>query len=435
VKEPEVVVEEVDIPDDEVVVDDSLKENVEKLRQRSGEIERNAVDEDVEKLRVFSFTGRGYKCKTCDILVTKEASFKNHITNKAHVLKVIDARTQKKYKETRDILEIDISDDDWYEKSELARNLILKQAKVIMIMENVQKAKEIADFNRTPSNFYKFNMELRKSVIKKEDEVVITSLVESTVGVKDFTGGKFFGCEFVRAVTGFHCRLCSINIREAKGVLPHIDTKLHKNNYATYLKKNPEYEKMQKVQNEDLHDIMSQHEDKSIVLAESRNAEGSQFLSLLDSELVRIPSVMDPELKKKAEKEKAEAEKVKDNDSEEKGEASMTNVEAEDSKEVEANGNQETAEDNEEPAEEDTEDPAEEDTEDPAEEDTEEPAEEDTEEPADDIEEPMEAETAKEEDDADVSDEDPYAKTDPPATSQKGSKSKVKKQVSKVKSK
>merc|ERR1719193_333343 len=170
--------------------------------------------------------------------------------------------------------------------------------------------REEANYNKTPSNFFNFNMELRKSVTKKDEEVIITSLVESNVAVKDFTGEKFFGCEFVRAVTGFHCRLCSINIREAKGVIPHVDSRQHKNNYAAYVRKNPEYEKTQKEQNQDLYEIMTEHEAKSLVLAESPNVDASHFLSLLNPELVRIPSVMNPELKKEKErKEKEQKEK------------------------------------------------------------------------------------------------------------------------------
>merc|ERR1712080_404864 len=148
-------------------------------------------------------------------------------------------------------------------------------------------------------------------------KVVITSLVESTVEVNDFAGEKFFGCEFVRAVTGFHCRLCSINIREAHGVIPHVDSRQHQNNYAAYVKKNPEYEKTQKEQNKDLFDVMSQHEEKSVVLAESSHVKTSFFLSVLDTGLVRIPSVMNPEKEKEKEKEN-EKEKEKEEKEKEK---------------------------------------------------------------------------------------------------------------------
>merc|ERR1712226_1276893 len=300
---------EIEIPDDEVIVPESVMESVEKLRNRS-EIERNVADEDVEKIKVFSYTGKGYQCKTCGTLTMKDTAFVEHLMNKNHVMKVIDARTAKKYQEVRDILDIDLTSDDWFINSAVARTIVIKQSKVLMRAELELKAREKANFNKTPSNFFNFNMELRKSVVKKDEEVIITSLVESNVAVKDFTGEKFFGCEFVRAVTGFHCRLCSINIREAKGVIPHIDSKLHKTNYAAYTRKNPEYEKTQKEQNQDLFDIMSQHDGKSVVLAESANVEGSQFLSLLDSELVRIPSVMKPDTKKDKKEEK-EAEGTK----------------------------------------------------------------------------------------------------------------------------
>merc|ERR1719354_1510751 len=202
----------------------------------------------------------------------------------------------------------------------------MKQSKMHMKAEREQKAKAEANFNKTPSNFFDFNMELRKSVIKKEEKVVITSLVESTVEVSDFTGERFFGCEFVRAVTGFHCRLCSINIREAKGVIPHIDSRQHKNNYSAYIKRNSDYESSQKEQSQDLYDVMSEHEGKSIVLAESTDVGKSHFLATLDKNLVRIPTVMNPELKKKEKDDKEENEE----ESEEKDEdAEMPEAEEE----------------------------------------------------------------------------------------------------------
>lgn len=308
-KEETKVVEEVpDIPDDEVVVPDSLMDSVETLRMRK-DVERNAADEDVQKLAVFCFTGKGYHCRTCGLFFTKESSFLSHVNGKNHVMKVIEARTAKKYQEVRDILDIDLTPDDWFEKNDKARAIIMKQSKMHMRAQSEIKAKEEADFNKTPSNFFNFNMELRKSVIKKEEKVVITSLVESTVEVSDFTGERFFGCEFVRAVTGFHCRLCSVNIRDAKGVIAHINSRQHKQNYAAYIKRNADYEASQKEQSQDLFDVMSEHEGQSIVLAESTDVASSHFLSLLDENLVRIPTVMNPELKKKEKEEKERKEK------------------------------------------------------------------------------------------------------------------------------
>lgn len=229
--------------------------------------------------------------------MTKESAFSTHLMGKSHVMNVIEARTAKTYKEIRDILDIDLSPDDWFEKNDNAQAIIMKISKLHMKNEREIKRREQANYDKTPSNFYTFGMKVRKSVTKKEEKVVITSLVESTVEVNDFIGEKYFGCEFVRAVTGFHCKLCSINIREARGVIPHIDCRRHRENYAEYVKKNPEYEKTQNKHNKDLFDVMSQHEEKNVVLAESSDVQTAHFLSILDNGLVRIPAVMNPELK------------------------------------------------------------------------------------------------------------------------------------------
>jgi len=415
-KEETKVVEEIpDIPDDEVVVPDSLMDSVETLRMRK-DIERNAADEDVQKLVVFCFTGKGYQCRSCGLLLTKESSFVSHLTGKSHVMNVIDARTAKKYQEVRDVLDIDLTPDDWFEKNDAARAIIMKQSKMHMKAEREQKAKAEANFNKTPSNFFDFNMELRKSVIKKEEKVVITSLVESTVEVSDFTGERFFGCEFVRAVTGFHCRLCSINIREAKGVLPHIDSRQHKNNYSAYIKRNPEYEKSQKEQSQELYDVMSEHDSASIVLAESTGVEKSHFLKELDNELVRIPTIMNPELKKKEKEEKERKEKEEkekaEKEAKEKEEAEAAakaeeEKEGEEEEEEESEEKEETAEaeeeeeENEEKPEEEAEEEEAEATEDAEEEATEE-AEEATEEATEEAEEDAADEEEKETEEAEA---------------------------------
>merc|ERR1711973_449514 len=155
----------------------------------------------------------------------------------------------------------------------------------------------------------------------KEDKVVITSIVESSVEMNQFGGNKFFGCEFVRPVTGFHCRLCSVSVREAEGVLPHIDSSQHRHNYATYIKKNPDYEEKQTVQNKELCDIMGEHKDKDIALSESDNAKESRFLAQMDISLIRIPTILNPELKTETEKKPAK----KDIEKEKNGTESIKN--------------------------------------------------------------------------------------------------------------
>ena len=54
-----------------------------------------------------------------------------------------------------DILEIDLSSDDWLEKSELARSILFKQAKVQLQTKKAKELKEKAEYDRTPKNFYR----------------------------------------------------------------------------------------------------------------------------------------------------------------------------------------------------------------------------------------------------------------------------------------
>ena len=114
---------------------------------------------------------------------------------KAHVMKVIEARTAKTYQETRDLLDIDLVPDDWYEKSEKARSILLLQAKLIMRANLEREEQERLNYNSNPANFFTVSMETRKSAVKKENIVTITSLVESRMEIKDFVGDKFFGKE------------------------------------------------------------------------------------------------------------------------------------------------------------------------------------------------------------------------------------------------
>ena len=64
--------EEPDIPDDEVEIPDQLMDSVEKLRQRK-DVERNVADEDIEKLLVFCYNGKGYDCLTCGYMLLKDS--------------------------------------------------------------------------------------------------------------------------------------------------------------------------------------------------------------------------------------------------------------------------------------------------------------------------------------------------------------------------
>merc|ERR1712042_341889 len=124
-------------------------------------------------------------------------------------------------------------------------------------------------------------------------------------------------------------------------------------------KRNADYESSQKEQSQDLFDVMSEHEGKSVVLAESTDVGNSHFLSVLDEELVRIPTVMNPELKKKEKeererKEKEEKEKA-EKEAKEAAAAAEKKEEEEDDEEKKDDENQDDNEDENEEKEEDAE--------------------------------------------------------------------------------
>ncbi|XP_066936332.1 enolase-phosphatase E1-like isoform X4 [Clytia hemisphaerica] len=297
--------DEIDIPDDQVEIPDHLMDNVEKLRQRA-DMERNVADEDIDKLVVFCYNGKGYDCLTCGFMLMKDHAFKNHLMSKSHVMNVIDARSDKKYQPTRDLLDIDIASDGWFEKSDIARKVIYKQAKVMMKAEMDLKKRELESFNRDPSNFFSVNMASKKCATMTGDTVRITSIVESTIDVKEFSTDRFFGCEFVKSVASFQCRLCDIKIHNASEVLPHIDSRVHRNKYQMHLRRQPDYEKKQKDQNKDLGLILQEHEGQAVLLSETNTKseteddednQGKTLLEEIDTILVRVPEILNPPVK------------------------------------------------------------------------------------------------------------------------------------------
>jgi len=306
-----------DIPDDQVEIPDQLMDNVEKLRQRK-DVERNVADEDIDKLVVFCYNGKGYDCLTCGYMLLKDSAFKNHLMSKSHVMNVIDARSDKKYQPTRDLLDIDITDDGWFEKSEMAKKMLMKQAKVMMKVDIDKKKRELENYNKDPSNFFAINMASKKCATMTGDVVRITSVVESTIDVKEFSKNRFFGCEFVKSVASFQCRLCDMKIHNASEVLPHIDSRVHRNKYQMHLRRMPEYEKKQKEQNKDLEVILQEHEGQAVLLSETntktqQDDQGKTLLEEIDTILVRVPEILNPPEKVK-EKETEEKKDAKDDE-------------------------------------------------------------------------------------------------------------------------
>lgn len=207
-------------------------------------------------------------------------------------MKVIDARTAKKYQDVRSILDIDLSSDDWFAESDLAQSILKIQAKEDLKVQKLKEMKELREFNSTPSNFYEYGVHSRNIVRKENDDVVLSTIIESNIKIKNFNDNRHFGCEFIRPVKGFFCRLCSLTIAEEKQVLAHIGSKIHKKKYSYYLAKNKDFEEKLKKGNKDILEALAEH-GNSIIITESKNAEKSVYLCKLDEKSVHVPNMRD----------------------------------------------------------------------------------------------------------------------------------------------
>jgi len=181
----------------------------------------------------------------------------------------------------------------------------------------------------TQKNFFAVNMASKKSATMTGNTVQITSIVESTIDIKEFSKDRFFGCEFVKCIANFQCRLCDMKIQNASEVLPHIDSRVHRNKYQMHLKRESTYESKQKEQNKELGEILQEHEGQPVLLSESStktveedDGQGKTLLDEIDTILVRVPEILNPppkeEVKEEApvEKDETATEKVADGEEE-----------------------------------------------------------------------------------------------------------------------
>ena len=82
-----------------------------------------------------------------------------------------------------------------------------------MIQELQEEAHKLANYNKEFAKFFKCDYNVRKTAKKTGDVMTFTHLVETTMIVQDFSSDRFFGCEFVKAESGFNCRLCNLHIK------------------------------------------------------------------------------------------------------------------------------------------------------------------------------------------------------------------------------
>ncbi|XP_032221659.2 glutamic acid-rich protein isoform X2 [Nematostella vectensis] len=120
----------------------------------------------------------------------------------------------------------------------------------------------------------RYSCETRKSAVKMGDVVSISSITQAQVSIAGFANGENTqGCEFVKAVSGFNCRLCKTFIMNGADVMKHVKARKHQKNYRQYVIDHPSYEANQIKRNKELSDMLGQSEGQEMLLYEVEDEE------------------------------------------------------------------------------------------------------------------------------------------------------------------
>ncbi|XP_065054419.1 uncharacterized protein LOC135683165 isoform X2 [Rhopilema esculentum] len=274
-----------------IEIPQELIDKIEELRKRT-KIDRNIADQDVDKLSAFHFDGQNYKCELCKIVAHRYKSIKQHFMGKKHSLNVIEAR-QAGNDVDREIMDIMLHPENWLELNPSAKVILKRQT--IGFME--AKRKEEEEFKiKHPENYVTYRMDTRKSATKIDGSVIIRHVCESVVSIKDFAGEKqLFGCEFIKAASGFDCRLCNKLLSNGANALEHIRTPQHIDAYQKYMEDHPGYHDNIVKRNKDIVGVLDQHDGSEVVLYEAHEEETenqqtikNRYVQKDDPEFVRI---------------------------------------------------------------------------------------------------------------------------------------------------
>lgn len=281
---------------EDIEVPQELIDKVEELRKRT-KIDRNIADQDVDKLATFHFDGENYKCELCKVMAFSYKGIKQHFMGKKHSFNVVEAR-QAGNDVDRNIMDIMLHPENWLELNPCAVTILKRQT--IGFLEAKKREEEEYKIKH-PENYVVYRMDTRKSAMKKDDSVVIRHVCESIVAIKDFAGEKqLFGCEFIKAASGFDCRLCNEVLHSGTAVVDHIRTEKHIASYQRYLDEHSGYHEDIVRRNKDIANVLDHEVGKEVILYEAFEEESEEQQELEkkcikkdDDEFIRIKSIDD----------------------------------------------------------------------------------------------------------------------------------------------
>lgn len=188
----------------------------------------NFLGQDVEELMtsLYNSAKKKYVCKDCKIICIKETSFRQHLVGKRHSKTILENQGKE------------LNLDEWKKFQEEKQGNVPERVEKPAPVEEKQSESGVETDTTSQSmpppspppsqsdeecDFVKYTCDTRKTAVKNEDLITISSITEARVRISGFTTGRnMFGCEFVKAVAGFNCRLCKSFIRYGNDVTSHI---------------------------------------------------------------------------------------------------------------------------------------------------------------------------------------------------------------------
>ncbi|KAJ7354958.1 hypothetical protein OS493_029067 [Desmophyllum pertusum] len=200
----------------------------------------NFIGEDVDSLMISLFDRQRskYICQECKIICNLPTSFHKHLLGKRHARTVLENQGKEFDMDEFKSFSQGSAPAEKSETDEMTGCTKSDEREKVGTPEVSSPPPIQSPGVETNLDFVKYTCDTRKTAMKEGDIITISSVTQSRVKIDGFTSGRnMLGCEFVKAVSGFNCRLCKAFIRCGNDVISHIKGKKHQRNYQVQITK------------------------------------------------------------------------------------------------------------------------------------------------------------------------------------------------------
>ncbi|KAF1741883.1 hypothetical protein MXB_2406, partial [Myxobolus squamalis] len=191
-------------------------------------VEYNSIGEDVELLTIIFFNGMHFHCTVCKAVYVHASTMQeNHLKSVMHSKNVSSLQEIPSY----DRILKNAFKPIFFDTSSVKKSFNdLFNLKISI--ENIMSQFEFGS---------KFTQRLHKN--KSSNSLIFESITDSVIVCNNKFHDDFFGEEFIKPLTGFHCTLCKVLITQGStdSVARHLSTLVHQNNVKRHLIMDQEY--------------------------------------------------------------------------------------------------------------------------------------------------------------------------------------------------